>query len=318
MKRRLKRGWVLCVLLAVMLSVPARAITEEEMETAARKAAQSAVVSCVTEDMTDVEKLTVLHDWMALHCDYGASPHGGSAYGALVEGVAVCTGYAQGYAYLAEAAGLRGAYTYSAEIDHAWILATLDGVRYFSDCTWDDGKHQKMGYIRHSYFLFNQNNASLTGHTGWDSTETVAGGRLEAVPWASAVTRVIFDGDYAYYFDTDFRLIRCDRSSWRTEVLLTVYDRWSGAGKTLGREELYTGLVLLRGRLYYNTTNRICWYDPETGETGTALTPALAEGRIFGLGVRDGRLCYSVAESQDDALYDVVDTGISARSAWGY
>lgn len=298
--------------LLLALSVPAQALSDEELDAAAWAAAEEAVAVCTAEDMTDVETLTALHDWMALHCDYGASPRSGTAYGALAEGSAVCTGYAAGYAYLAAAAGLDGAATYSAEIDHAWILATLDGTRYFSDCTWDDGKNQKLGLIRHKYFLFNDRNADWTGHSGWDSTETVPGGALETAPWTAAVTRVIFDGDYAYYIDDAFRLVRCDRATWRTEVLLTVSDRW------LDTPEICSGLVLLRGRLYFNTPDRICYYDLGAGGMRTAVTPDIPAGCIYGIGVENGRLCYSVAESESAVLYDVADTGISARSAWGY
>lgn len=316
---KLKRFLTIYLLLALLLSVPALALSDEEMDAAAQEAAEKAVAACAAEDMTDLETLTALHDWMALHCDYGASPRSGTAYGALAEGSAVCTGYAAGYACLAAAAGLDGVSTYSAEIDHAWILATLDGTRYFSDCTWDDGKNQKLGLIRHKYFLFNEGNAAQTGHLGWDSAEFVPGGALEAVPWTAAVTRVIFDGDYAYYFDSSFRLIRCDRATWQTEVLLTLSDRWPDLDRTDGKTpEIYSGLVLLRGRLYFNTPERICYYDLAEGTVKTAVTPDTSAGCIYGVGVENGRLCYSLAESESAVLYDVIDTGISARTAWGY
>ena len=301
---------------AALLTVPALALTDGEMDAAADEAARAAIAVCVDDGMTDLEKLTVLHDWLALHCDYGATLRGDTPYGALAEGTAVCRGYASGYARLAALAGLDGADTYSEALDHAWILVTLDGGRYFSDCTWDDGKNQKLGLIRHTYFLFDAMNALSIGHYGWDSPEVVTGGALEYAPWLSSVTRVIFDGDSAYYIDGDFCLWRCDRSTWETERLFMLDDRWPVEEGV--RHELYTGLILVRGRLYFNTPYEIRYYDLRTGEVRTALTPDTSERLLYGVAERDGTLCYSQAGSSGDLTYDIVDTGISLRGAWGY
>ena len=311
------RRWLAALLAAAaLLTAPALALTDEEMDAAAEEAGLSAVSVCVDGSMTDLEKLTALHDWLALHCDYGSTLRGETPYGALVEGTAVCRGYASGYALLAALAGLDGVDTFSEQLDHAWILATLDGGRYFSDCTWDDGKNQKLGLIRHKYFLFDAMNAQDVGHYGWDSPEAVTGGPLESVPWQESVTRVIFDGDSAYYIDGDFCLQRCDRATWETETLFSLDDRWPEEEGV--RHELYTGLILVRGRLYFNTPTRICYYDLRSDEVKTCLTPDTSERLIYGVAERGGTLCYSLAGSSGDLLYDVVDTGISLRGAWGY
>ncbi|MCD7844804.1 MAG: hypothetical protein LUG57_02945 [Oscillospiraceae bacterium] len=310
---------LLGLLMIFSLSVPALAVTEEEREALLLEAGLAALDACVEEDMTDLEKLTALHDWMCLNVDYGATLRSQTAYGALVEGSAVCTGYAAGFAYLAELAGLEGVATYSQSMDHAWILVTLDGVRYFSDCTWDDGKNAKMGLIRHLYFLFDQENAGDTGHYGWDSGESVPGGELEEAPWLAAMTRVIFYGDYCYYIDADFQLWRCDRATWETELLLAMEERWpiwEEAGSY--RTGLYSGLILLEDRLYFSTPYEICSVDLEGQDLTVELTADTAEGVIYGLDVREGTLTCSIATEPDAVLYQVVDSGISAVGAWGY
>ena len=312
----MKRFLAALLAAAALLACPALALTEEEMDAAADEAGLAAIAACTDEGMTDLEKLTVLHDWMALHCEYGATLRGDTPYGALVEGLAVCRGYASGYARLAALAGLDGADTYSEALDHAWILATLDGGRYFSDCTWDDGKNQKLGLIRHTYFLFDALNAPGIGHYGWDSPEVVTGGALEYAPWLASVTRVIFYGAYAYYIDGDFCLRRCDRATWKTEPLCATDDRWPVEEGV--RHELYTGLILVRERLYFNTPYAIRYYDLRTGTVKTVLTPDTSERLLYGIAEKDGTLCYSLAESAGSLLYDVIDTGISLRGAWGY
>lgn len=311
-----------CMFFAVLLgllSVPALALTEAERDTALYEAGMAALEQCVDESMTDVEKITALHDWMSIHCDYGLSPNGQTAYGAIVEGKAVCTGYADGFAYLANLAGLDAVSTYSAAVDHAWILVTLDGERYFCDCTWDDGKNAKMGLIRHKYMLFNENNAADTGRYGWDSTESVPGGPLEAVPWANAVTRVIFEGDWAWYIDEEFRLIRCDRETWETEALLNFEDRWPvWEDDSMVYTELYSGLILIRDRLCFNTPWAIYSVDTNGEHLKIEFSPDTSEGLIYGIAVRDGDLCYSLATEPDAVKYEVLDSGLFCWGAWGY
>lgn len=319
MKKILSMFLILAMVGALCVT-PALALTDEERDEAAAQAAQEAIAACIDEDMTDLEKLTALHDWVCLNVDYGATLRSGTVYGALVEGTAVCTGYAGAYAYLAALVGLDGVDTYSAAIDHAWILATLDdGQRYFSDTTWDDGKNAKLGLIRHSYWLFDENNAMDTNHYGWDSTESVPGGELESAPWASAVTRVIFYGDYAYYIDGDFKLWRCDRDTWETELLVQVRGQWPIWGvENSGRDGVYSGLVLLGEELVFNTPYAIYQVNLDGTDLRPLMTPDTSEGVIYGIDVRDGYLCYSIATEPDAVKYDVISSGLFAWNAWGY
>lgn len=317
----MKRIMALIAALAIFLcAAPAAlALSDEQMDGELRKAAQAVLDTCIDENMTDVEKLTVLHDWLCLNCDYGVSPRRETAYGAIVEGEAVCTGYAKGYAYLASMAGLDGADTYSTQIDHAWILTTLDGTRYFSDTTWDDGKRAKLGLIRHNYFLFNEDNAADTGHYGWDSDETVPGGALESMPWVAARTRVIFLGTWCWYIDGEFNLWRCDRNTWETELLFTVDRVWPvWDEENAVWADVYSGLVLLDGRLWFNTPYSICSVAPDGTDLRTELIPDTSEGLVYGLGVREGFLCYSLATEPDATDYEVILTSIDASNAWGY
>lgn len=320
-----KRIAALLLALTLLISAAPSALADrevvltDEQEQRLHDEALAALEICITEDMTDLEKLTVLHDWLCLNCDYGATLRGTTAYGAIVEGNAVCLGYAAALAYLTELAGLDGAYTYSEEIDHAWALVTLDGERYFSDATWDDGKTARMGLVRHAYFLFDEDNAEDTGHTGWDSVESVPGGELEAVPWAEARTRVIFQGDWCWYIDNDFNLWRCDRATWEMELLLTVDEAWPVLDKPgYIYADTFSSLILMGDRLWFNTPYEICSVAPDGTDLQTELAPdTTTEGCIYGLGVMDGVLRYSVAEAPDSILYDVIETDIDASSAWG-
>lgn len=319
MKKTFAAIFAAILILLTVLSTTVRALTDEERDAALREAAQVAIDLVIDESMTDVEKITALHDWLCLNTDYGLAPRAETAYGAIVNGTAVCTGYAEALAYLANLAGLDAVSTYSAAVDHAWILVTLDGERYFCDSTWDDGKNAKMGLIRHQYMLFNEENAADTNRYGWDSPEPVPGGALEGIPWASAITRVIFEGDWAWYIDGEFRLVRCDRETWETEILLDFEDRWPvWEDDSKVYTELYTGLILLRDRLYFNTPWAIYSVDTDGEHLKIEFSPDTTAGLVYGIAIRDGAFCYSLATEPDAVTYEVLDTGLFCWGAWGY
>lgn len=121
-----------------------------------------------TGEMTATEIALSLHDYIALHTRYDYNSecaNKGNAYGALVNGVAVCQGYGLLYKDLLNSLNV-GCYLVGAElINHAWnVVQTEDGGWYNVDVTWDDpgmadnigditGDKDYMGYCRHDYFM---------------------------------------------------------------------------------------------------------------------------------------------------------------------
>ncbi len=114
------------------------------------EAAREAIAQTVQEGMSDYEKELALHDWLIAHTEYDTSSMGGDTeskscmdpYGALVEGKAICLGYATTFKLLMDMAGVEcqvvvGASFNSME-DHAWNLVRLDGEWYGVDPTWND------------------------------------------------------------------------------------------------------------------------------------------------------------------------------------
>lgn len=80
-------------------------------------------------------------------CTYGedgSAPH--TAYGALIEGKAVCDGYAEAFLLLCNAADIPCLLVSgTAEgIPHAWNLVFADGHWYHTDCTWSDTAHSSL------------------------------------------------------------------------------------------------------------------------------------------------------------------------------
>ena len=128
--------------------------TGDELTTAKSKFDDAAAkaLSGITDDMSQFEIELYLHDYLVSHVTYDlTASHAHDAYGALVEGRAVCEGYARAFQYLLQQAGIPS-YVVTGQSkgeDHAWNLVKIDGAYYYVDVTWDDQDNDNKYY---SYF----------------------------------------------------------------------------------------------------------------------------------------------------------------------
>jgi len=114
----------------------------------AAKSAYNAKVSALTAGLSgsDYDKAKTLHDRLIDTVTYTSTANDQNAYGALVEGKAVCNGYARAYQHLLQKAGIEAWYVSGSSVNpatgtpvgHAWNLVKLDGGWYYTDVTWDD------------------------------------------------------------------------------------------------------------------------------------------------------------------------------------
>lgn len=133
------------------------------MDAATRKAAQeqiaakTAAVLQKASEITDVfERELYLHDWLVSRCTYDeretdAPAMAYSAFGALVEGVAVCEGYSRAMQWLLSDSGMDCALVLGKDKNgepHMWNLVGVDGSFYHLDATWNDSDDLP----RHNYF----------------------------------------------------------------------------------------------------------------------------------------------------------------------
>lgn len=123
-----------------------------------------------TQTSDDYEKLLAIHDAIVLSCTF--SPDGENAptaYGAIVDGSAMCEGYAFAFSYLCTAAGIENyvvSGTNSKGEPHLWNKAVCGGEWYNVDCTWDDPilKTENEKYLRHDYFLVSDEEINGISH----------------------------------------------------------------------------------------------------------------------------------------------------------
>lgn len=140
--------------------------TFQQMYNDFENAATQMTADLINCNLTNVQKLLVLHDRLALKCEYSTYKLQNnlltfkeySAYGALVMGDAVCQGYAEAYQYLLEKIGIESILCNSQEINHVWNIVYINGNSYHIDVTWDDpvfnNPYSKPdGYVQHTNFL---------------------------------------------------------------------------------------------------------------------------------------------------------------------
>lgn len=121
---------------------------------AADQAAAQAVNKCIKPQMTAKQKARAVHDYIIRNCRYGGSVDAYTAYGALVDGVAVCQGYAAAFNLMAQKCGLQSMAVCGTTRGgaHAWTYVKIGKKYQYVDCTWDDTGTLGNGII-HVYFL---------------------------------------------------------------------------------------------------------------------------------------------------------------------
>ena len=132
--------------------------TSDELPVA--KAAVDAEVDKILHAMpggiTDFEKLVYLHDTLAARIEYVDTENAHNLYGALVNGKAVCEGYAEALQYLLHRVGINSflaigsSYVPGSDttVGHEWNYVKLDGEWFHVDLTWNDQGEN----LYHAYF----------------------------------------------------------------------------------------------------------------------------------------------------------------------
>lgn len=128
---------------------------------------------CIISDMNDFDKELALHDYIITHCIYkdGDFPQGDdvyTAYGALVNGEAVCNGYAEAFKLLLDCVGVESRVVAGTGngINHAWNMVFINGEWYHVDLTWDD-PIPDMGAENTNHIYFNVTDSMMSENHTW-------------------------------------------------------------------------------------------------------------------------------------------------------
>ena len=122
------------------------------------------VLSGISSSMSEYEKELYIHDKLASMITYVDTANAHNAYGALVEGKAVCEGYAEVFQDMLSRVGIEGFLAVGSSINpgtgspegHEWNYVKINGKYYHVDLTWNDQDTEQY----HMYF--NQTDAIMS------------------------------------------------------------------------------------------------------------------------------------------------------------
>lgn len=121
----------------------------------------------------DIDAILAVHDYLILNTAYdtvtATTGSGGVSHyaeGLLLNGLAVCSGYASTFQLLMSFAGINCEYVFTDS--HAWNLVEIGGEWYHIDVTWDDPAPDQPGTVLYTYFMMTDKEVtSLKDHKNW-------------------------------------------------------------------------------------------------------------------------------------------------------
>lgn len=139
------------------------------------------------------QNIKLVHDYLVESIDYDQSISQDNIYnlyGAIVNKLSVCEGYAKAFKYLMDGLDIpctivigKATNSEGNTENHAWNYVQLDGVWYAIDCTWDDpiiiGKVYLSNSLKYKYFLIGENEFSKSHIPNGQFTE---GGKIFEFP----------------------------------------------------------------------------------------------------------------------------------------
>lgn len=269
-----------------------------------KKAALSSLFPNGAADMTKTEIALAIHDYIALHTRYdytltNSNMH--NSYGALVNGIDVCQGYALAYIDLLREVGVESYFVSSSNLNHGWNVINTESGWYHSDVTWDDprpniGEYTNdgdyMGYCQHDYFMNTtaqiEQNHFAVNNTTYDAATSVIFGTTPIVAAKEHTNSAFWSG------------IRCG--------MAYIDGKWYYNDSSFYiKQEESPKMPFMKGKICstpYGTerqTNIIA----ENATPFAAVDGSLVYGRFSAQFVTDAIMCYDTATGAARKLADV-------------
>lgn len=266
------------------------------------------LAEAVQEDMDQWQIALALHDYLVSNFCYDETLTNYRGYDLLVNGSAVCSGYAEAYQDLLSRAGIQSVIVESQEMPqgHGWNLVKLYGQWYHVDVTWDDPSPDIQGYVSHKYFLLTDHQMaqeSTDGHYGWETDIACTDTTFENAFWHDTQSAILWKSPETCYLQTtdteSFVTQICARDSATGEYTLLYTEQ--PQYMDLGTGERYTykeqGLSLYNGRLYGSNMDTVYSMAPDGSDFRAEFTYD-AQGNqkyIAGSFVKEGKLYLTLA-----------------------
>ncbi|MBE6813788.1 MAG: hypothetical protein E7523_13090 [Ruminococcaceae bacterium] len=232
-------------------------------------------------NLSDVEKALLLHDRLALHCEYG-NPYAdhtenATLYAALVGRKPICQGYSVAYSYLLEQVGIKSEITSSDTLNHAWNIVYINNIPYHVDVTWDDPIDDIYGRVWHYNFMLST--AALkagvgeaSAHDADDFNHAPSNTTYDNYFWQNSIAAFQLLDNEIYYIDSVEQ--RIERMSDHSAVV-SVADTWHLSDDGWYLENNQARLACVNNTLYCSMPTAVYKVDVSNGTKSLFYEPDL-------------------------------------------
>ncbi len=267
-----------------------------------------------------VERALMLHDYLAYTAEYDAERLDNGTIpsdsyrcaGILVHKIGVCQSYAYAYKYILDRCGIENTVVSSKAMNHAWNILKIGSAYYHVDITWDDPVPDTLGSVEHDYFLLSDSaiaskrGSSNDTHYSWSAEGKVCSDtRYDNAYWYGVNSPIYISGDYRYFISERYLVKR--QAYTAEQVAVDTFGYWYTTDKTRYWTNVYSGLSLYGGKLFYNTPSGIKYYDIASGRSYTAHAPNISPYSIFSSKIEGDTIFYTVSDTPNNkgTLYQV-------------
>jgi hypothetical protein len=280
--------------------------------------AKEIVDKLIKPGMTDLQKEIALHDYVLENTIYDmktsdqnlVSSDAHTAYGLLLNGQAVCDGYAEAMHLLLTMSGIESDVVYGNEaeseelqqsgwdfnVGHEWNIVKIDGEYYHLDVTWDDNSQDM--YKTTSYEYFNKSDKAMSRDHIWDR-DTYWECTSEKFHYFNGMGCASREGDTVYYSDQDdgYKLYKMNID---------------GSGVTRINNDRSLFVEARDGWIYYsNYSDKACLYKIKADGTGRKR---LNQDWSININIEGDWITYSNGDD-NDRIYKIKTDGSGRQKA---
>ncbi|MCD8002618.1 MAG: hypothetical protein LUG88_01640 [Clostridia bacterium] len=155
----------------------------------------SDIISGVTSNMTTVEKLLVIHDYLLLNYSYDSSVTNYNLYLLATKGSGTCVAYSLAVKAACDELGIECSFATSESMNHEWNVVKIGSYWYHMDVAWDDVVPDMPGRALHNSFLKSDSaivTATTTEHTGWECDYSCDSTLYDSYVWDSVNSPLVY------------------------------------------------------------------------------------------------------------------------------
>ncbi len=281
---------------------------------------QEIIDQVISEPMLQSDMALAVHDYLIVNSQYDETLERNTNYDLLVNGTAVCSGYAMAYMDIMNRLGIECRFVESQPMLHAWNMVKVEGNWYHIDVTHDDPTPDSYGYVSHDRFLKTDAQMEALGYYGWTSDISCDGEDFLEAQWADMT---IFTEDSIYRRRkevNDYTITRQHRSlTGHSETFYTIATQ----ALTLAEDAYYyesNGLSLWDDKLWFSGADQVWCIQTDSSQLETVFRYDIEENGkfIYSSFVKDGLLYLTLSDGEYQFSNEVIALQDTTEHAHDY